>query len=436
MIWSKYNFLYKSEKHDEFFLYNSRTNSFMTLTADVFQTLKNIKASINPEEVINTLDCSVKEILIKTKALTTSLEERNFILQKKLLKYKQSFQEKDLGIIILPTFGCNFKCPYCYEKDLPSEFMDEKTEDQVVRFIKRFKSSENLHLCWHGGEPLIAFNNIMSILRKIEKENTIKLKNHSMVTNGYLLNNERCHFLSKYNLNTVQVTIDGLRVQHNKSRIHKNGLPTFDIILENVERVFKIMPKCNVIIRMNVHNDNKNDFPLLHEMLTKRWGDQNYSIQMKYVNDHKNGCKVDCLKNRNKIFYAQNLYIKHNFKNIDFYPTPKIGGCAATQLNSFVIGVKGELYKCWVDVGKKDKVIGDIYSNNYNMNLISEYILGTDMFNDKKCLDCLLLPICDGGCNLRRLEYKISNKPYDLCPIDTANMDTLLDMFYEKEIKN
>lgn len=42
----------------------------------------------------------------------------------------------------------------------------------------------------------------------------------------------------------------------------------------------------------------------------------------------------------------------------------------------------------------------------------------------------------DGGCNLRRLEYKISNKPYDLCPIDTANMDTLLDMFYEKEIKN
>lgn len=88
------------------------------------------------------------------------------------------------------------------------------------------------------------------------------------------------------------------------------------------------------------------------------------------------------------------------------------------------------------DVGKKDKVIGDIYSNNYNMNLISEYILGTDMFNDKKCLDCLLLPICDGGCNLRRLEYKISNKPYDLCPIDTANMDTLLDMFYEKEIKN
>ena len=66
---------------------------------------------------------------------------------------------------------------------------------------------------------------------------------------------------------------------------------------------------------------------------------------------------------------------------------------------------------------------------------MSEYIMGTDMFSDPKCLDCLLLPICDGGCNLRRLDYKLKKIPYDVCPIDIENLDILFDMFYEQQLK-
>lgn len=252
-----------------------------------------------------------------------------------------------------------------------------------------------------------------------------------MVTNGFLLDKEKCTFLNDNHLNTIQITVDGLRDNHNKSRIHKNGQPTYDVILNNIENVFRFIPNCHVIVRMNVHAENENDFPFLYKELSQRWGNQNYSVQMKYVNDHDNGCKVACLKNRNKIFYAQKLYNEHNFKNINFYPTPKIGGCAATQANSFVIGTEGEIYKCWVDVGKQEKIVGNIFSNNFNMSLISEYILGTDMFNDQKCLKCILLPICDGGCNLRRLDYKMSMKHYDNCPIDPNYLDALLDSFYE-----
>ena len=37
----------------------------------------------------------------------------------------------------------------------------------------------------------------------------------------------------------------------------------------------------------------------------------------------------------------------------------------------------------------------------------------------------------DGGCNLQRLEHKISGKNFDNCPVDTKKLDILLDMLYE-----
>lgn len=58
------------------------------------------------------------------------------------------------------------------------------------------------------------------------------------------------------------------------------------------------------------------------------------------------------------------------------------------------------------------------------------------MFNDKKCMECLLFPVCDGGCNLKRLDCKVSGKCYDNCPIELKDMSILLDMFYEAKISS
>lgn len=431
MILSKYNYLYKSKRYKKNFIYNSRSSSFISVSLDLYNKLIAIKGSSQQEKDIEDIDNDIKEAFTKAKVFVSKLEDDNFVQQKKLLKYTQSFQERELGLVVVPTFACNFACPYCYECNLPAIFMDEKTEDQIVQFIRKSRGADMLHLCWHGGEPLLAFENIKRILKKIELEDSVKLKSHSIVTNGYLLDESKCSFFRDYNLDTIQITIDGLREQHNKSRIHKKGNPTFDIILNNIEKVFEIMPSCHVIIRMNVHAQNEKDYPLLHKMLTQRWGDQNYSIQMKYANDHGRGCRVACVKNKNKAAYIQNMCKSNSFRGVISLPSPQIGGCAATHINTYVIGTTGELYKCWVDVGKKEKIVGSIFSDSYNTALISQYILGTDMFSDKKCLECILLPACDGGCNLRRLDYKISDEPFDNCPINMDELDVVLDAFYE-----
>lgn len=431
MIWSRYNYLYRSKRYGKNFIYNSRTSSFISVSSDLYNKLIAIKESSQQERDIEDISNEVKEAFAKAKVFVNKLEDDNFVQQKKLSQYIQSFQERELGLVVVPTFACNFACPYCYEHNLPIIFMNEKTEDQIIQFARKSRGADMLHLCWHGGEPLLAFENIKRILKKIELEDGIKLRSHSIVTNGYLLDESKCSFFRDYNLNTIQITVDGLRERHNKSRIHKKGGETFDIILNNIEKVFQIMPSCHVIIRMNVHAENEKDYPLLYKMLTQRWGDQNYSIQMKYVDSHGGGCRVACVKNKSKAAYIQDMCKNETFRGVISLPSPQIGGCAATHINTYVIGTTGELYKCWVDVGKKEKIVGSIFSDNYNTALISQYTLGTDMFSDKKCMECVLLPVCDGGCNLRRLDYKISGKPFDNCPINLNELDIVLDAFYE-----
>ncbi|RNC63503.1 radical SAM/SPASM domain-containing protein [Proteiniphilum sp. X52] len=434
MKWSRYNYLYESKRHNCFLLYNSITNVLISLSIDVYRKLCLIKNGKDSEPIFRVLEEETLDKLIKAKIFVEDYDDENFILQKKFLKYKKSFQEKILSLVLLPTYACNFNCPYCYEAGLPYIFMKENVEDMIIDFINSFEVSSKLQLCWHGGEPLIAFNNIKRILTKIEKNEKKELKSHALVTNGYLLDKDKCLFFNDHNLNLIQITIDGLKENHNKSRIHKSGYLTYDVILNNIENVFKYIPQCSITIRMNVHAENEEDFPLLYEELKNRWEGQKYHLVMKYANKHNDSCRVECFNEKDKIFYAKKLFENYNFTNFNLYPKFQLGGCTATYSNSFVIDPEGDIYKCWVDVGKKERRIGNIFTRKYNSFLLTEYILGTDMYSDPKCLKCLLFPVCDGGCNLRRLNFKLNKAPYDLCPIDIENLDILFDMFYEQQL--
>lgn len=215
----------------------------------------------------------------KAKVIVGLLDDDNFVVQKKYTKYNRDFSKEALGIVIVPTYACNFKCPYCYETNLPQSVMNDVVEARLIDFIKSSRGKENLHICWHGGEPLLAFDRISSFLSRLERESSIVLQNHSMVTNGYLLDDEKCLVLKKHKLKSIQITIDGLPISHNKSRIHKSGNPTFDVIIKNILRVFSIIPDCHVIIRVNIHKDNKDDYPALYKYLTELFGGNNYSYQ-------------------------------------------------------------------------------------------------------------------------------------------------------------
>jgi len=429
MKWSKYNYLLNSQKFG-LFVYNSTTRSFLKLNEELFLICKEIENNYNKIELLNE---NVKEEFINSKILISEYEEANFLVKAEYLKRLSSFSQKQLGLVVAPTYTCNFACPYCYEDNLPNINMSEQVENNIISFINNFKEIKEIVLCWHGGEPLLRYNNIKSLIHKINTNCEAKIVNHDLVTNGYLLDKEKSEFFKESKLNSIQITIDGLKETHDKNRIHKQGKPTFDKIIENIDVFCNIHSECIVNLRVNVHEGNSHEYAQLKKELSEKWADKKVNVYFMYVQAHGQ-CQVACLENKDKLKFIIELYKKHKLIERSFYPHQTLGGCTADSNLSFVIGPKGEMYKCWVDMGKPEYEIGNITETKLNLELVSEYVIGTDKFSDSKCQNCFLLPVCDGGCGKYRLDFKKDGVNYNVCPINPEDFDLLLEAFYEQKI--
>jgi len=68
---------------------------------------------------------------------------------------------------IIWTVGCNFNCPFCYNKDLVKGNITEISEDEVISFLdKRKKMLDGLVIS--GGEPLLQ-KDLKSFCKKVKK---------------------------------------------------------------------------------------------------------------------------------------------------------------------------------------------------------------------------------------------------------------------------
>lgn len=183
MKWSNFNFLFVSSANESL-LYNSRMNSFLQISESLYNVLKLIEKG----DSLSLLPDNIIEYLRERKVLVDLNEDDSYIMQSKYLKCKRAFLNTSLGLVLAPTLACNFKCPYCYENNLPAITITEEVQDHLIDFINRHTTKvDGMALCWHGGEPLIAFKAIKSIIDKIEKKSEIPLLRHEMVSNGFYL---------------------------------------------------------------------------------------------------------------------------------------------------------------------------------------------------------------------------------------------------------
>lgn len=106
--------------------------------------------------------------------------------------------------------------------------------------------------------------------------------------------------------------------------------------------------------------------------------------------------------------YKQYFMKKNNIPFQTTYPRPRGNHCVSDFYNGWVVDEKGYLYKCWNDIGEISKAVGNINFGENSLQstkLISEYS-SCDFFEDPKCKECKLLPVCMGGCPHSRVEGK------------------------------
>ena len=85
------------------------------------------------------------------------------------------------------------------------------------------------------------------------------------------------------------------------------------------------------------------------------------------------------------------------------------------------------LYKCWDDIGIKEKSAGNILNGTY-VNMVNVNYMTLDATQNEKCRTCKYLPICMGGCPVHFAEQ-------DNCTYFKYNFDKYLRKVAE-ELEN
>ena len=406
---SAFNFFFPYEDGQKHIAYNSYTNSLALLEKDKYEAFQRFEKHNEklPED------------------FTTQLKRGGFIIDGETseldgLRYRMfrtRFNTDSLNLTIAPTADCNFRCAYCYEKDvLKPDYMSQEVEDAIIKLAEsKIKTISILSITWYGGEPLMNMGTIERLSRKfinLCEENGVKY--HAfMITNGYLLTPDYVKLLNELKVNSLQVTIDGTEDTHNKNRPLADGSTTYDTIMSNLIAAKDILPNTN--LRVNVDKNNTGAWREIAKELDKHGLNDKVKtglgkITSEFDTYDKNSC-FDCggfskeLLSHYMEFYGETGFMGQ-------YPSAKSNYCGADHENSYCIAADGKLYKCWMEIGREEGCIGSIVDKAVTgRNKHLTYMM-QDPTTNNGCSTCDVLPICMGGCPKRKLDGETDCSTY------------------------
>jgi uncharacterized protein len=386
------------------------SNSLIELEEDLYNKLQQIPKG---EECINNDINDGNSVLRDLLFFTTHEEETNVLNNLRLKNFMHRFNANYMGLTIAPTSYCNFNCIYCYEDFRLKNFMSEETEQKLLEFIEQ-KNPKFLNITWFGGEPLLNFRRIKSITKQIiQREINFTA---AIITNGYLLSSNIINSLEELKINFIQITIDGLEKTHNKRRPHISHPDSFQKITQNLDVLCEKEFPIHINLRINLDKNNVSEFPQIVKYIKDRYPFKNVMITPAYVSGEIGGsCQNPCLFNRKEKAKFKLTHLETDI--INYYPILQDYDCTARQINSYVVNADGGLYKCYNDIGNKEKEIANLNSKGINSELLTKYLMEEDPYNDQKCLECNIAPVCNGGCPYVRIFGKDANEKSESCHI-------------------
>ena len=397
-------------------IFNSLTSAFGIMncaTQELYNGIENINIdSITEKSIKENID------VMKSNGFLVN-EDIDEFERIKLLSRFARYKNNNLSIAIAPTMNCNMACPYCYE-DKTSHRINTETKELLIKFIENYIVTQNIKyfsVTWYGGEPLLELKTIQDISKEFidicKKSGAVY--NSGIITNGSLLDYTTAKLLiEECNVSRAQITIDGFKETHNKRRILKNGLDSFQIIIDNIDSIKDILP---IVVRINVDKSNADEISnMINYFITdKGWKNtvkfylspvfartnETYDFDSSFCLTEKEFSEIDT-------WIINDLSLREDSNILgDLYPKSRLIYCGALKYNFYAVDPNGYLYTCWENVGKTQLNVGNVKDGVlFNKNFINW--LTTDLPNN--CMKCNMLPLCQGGCPHNRISYGVEPK--------------------------
>lgn len=217
------------------------------------------------------------------------------------------------------------------------------------------------------------------------------------MTNGYLLTRDAAEALKGCGIDSVQVTIDGSKADHDARRIPHDGSPSYDRILANVKECADLL---DITIRVNV---DKTNIAAANELLLylERSGLKNrvgfYLAPVDNINETcGNGSQCFTIQEFSQeevAFYERAIDGGFKMRPIG---EPLCGICGAVSRSSYVVDPVGDLYKCWDEIGMRERRVGTLKDGPVMNGQMVRWLSYEP--DDPECEDCFAFPMCMGGC--------------------------------------
>ncbi|MBI4669126.1 MAG: radical SAM protein, partial [Elusimicrobia bacterium] len=285
------------------------------------------------------------------------------------LKYKRQ-ASRSLHLIIMPTEECNFRCVYCYESFARGKMLEDVREGIKNLAAKTVPHLQSLSVGWFGGEP----TEEMGVIEELSHFMLGICRAHgvhyysSITTNGFNLTADVVKRLLLCEVRQIQVTLDGLAVQHDGLRVKKGGGPSFETIWANLKEAKKLEGSFKMLILVNFNQKTLDELDgFLSMMKTEFAGDPRFSIFFRPIGcwggANDGGFEI-CgdLAGETAVIASARKAVSQGLRAALLHGAIQPHGsvCYAANINSFMIGADGTIYKCTKALSKDINKVGKI----------------------------------------------------------------------------
>ena len=182
----------------------------------------------------------------------------------KLYEYRQHLYKnpvlKDLFLEV--TSRCNARCEHCGSSCGDSIVKDEISKEDLMKTLLEISQKYDAHgilLNVTGGEPLIR----KDLFEIMDYANKLGFR-WGMTSNGMLINDEILKKMEETNMETISISLDGLKETHESFR----KVPgCFNIIIDNIKKLQKV-PTIKIVQVTTVANKkNLNELEEIYKLM-------------------------------------------------------------------------------------------------------------------------------------------------------------------------
>ena len=261
-----------------------------------------------------------------------------------------------LSFAIWVTEQCNLCCKYCYENGITTR-KHQMTDniEEVIKFIKIIStrySKDLILVTFHGGEPLLNFELIVKYVNRLKIEYDKRIQ-FGITTNGTILNERIAKFLVE-NFEEISISIDGIKMIHDKNRVFPSGRGSYDRVIKNIH-FFK--HKKRIRVRMTVTAESaKYFYDSIRDLYNKGF---RYIVPAIAVND--TGWNENTF---NQLYLSIKKLINDGYSDLEFLKrllnTPIPMSSCKGGVKSFNISSQNKIFPCEYVIGIDEFCLGTV----------------------------------------------------------------------------